>query len=106
MGALAKAYEFNSQLNSARAGVRVTDEGVAIAKSGYRPVVAGFSNYSLARQSGFRLQTGGFGVSVSQTLFDGFQTRNNVRSAESQVFAQREALRNSEMNILQNAVTA
>ncbi|GHD07977.1 TolC family outer membrane protein [Tianweitania populi] len=105
-GALAKAYEFNSQLNSARAGVRVTDEGVAIAKSGYRPVVAGFSNYSLARQSGFRLQTGGFGVSVSQTLFDGFQTRNNVRAAESQVFAQREALRNSEMNILQNAVTA
>lgn len=105
-GALAKAYEFNSQLNSARAGVRVTDEGVAIAKSGFRPVIAGFSNYSLARQSGFRLQTGGFGVSVSQSLFDGFQTRNNVRSAESQVFAQREALRNSEMNILQNAVTA
>ena len=105
-GALAKAYEFNSQLNSARAGVRVTDEGVAIAKSGYRPIVSGFSSASLARQSGFNLQTGGFGVSVSQTLFDGLQTRNNVRAAESQVFAQREALRNSEMNILQNAVTA
>ena len=33
-GALAKAYQNNSTLNSARAGVRVTDEGVAIAKSG------------------------------------------------------------------------
>ncbi|HEV7414940.1 MAG TPA: TolC family protein, partial [Tianweitania sediminis] len=91
LGALSKAYEFNSQLNSARAGVRVTDEGVAIAKSGYRPVIAGFSNYTLSRQAGVRLQTGGFGVSLSQNLFDGFQTLNNVRAAESQVFAQREA---------------
>ena len=33
-GALAKAYSHNSELNSARAGVRVTDENVAIAKSG------------------------------------------------------------------------
>ena len=33
-GALAKAYGNNSELNSARAGVRVTDENVAIAKSG------------------------------------------------------------------------
>ncbi|TIM59882.1 MAG: transporter, partial [Mesorhizobium sp.] len=37
LGALSKAYQNNSQLNSARAGVRVTDEGVAIAKSGWRP---------------------------------------------------------------------
>ena len=29
------------QLNSARAGVRVTDEGVAIAKSGWRPTITG-----------------------------------------------------------------
>ncbi len=106
LGALSKAYEFNSSLNSARAGVRVSDEGVAIAKSGYRPVVAGFSSYSLARQAGVRLETGGFGVSVSQVLFDGFQTRNSVRAAESTVFAQREALRNSEMNILYNAAAA
>ena len=40
-GALAKAYQLNSELNSARAGVRVTDEGVAIAKSGYRPTING-----------------------------------------------------------------
>ncbi|MFC5038445.1 TolC family outer membrane protein [Tianweitania sediminis] len=106
LGALSKAYEFNSQLNSARAGVRVTDEGVAIAKSGYRPVIAGFSNYTLSRQAGVRLQTGGFGVSLSQNLFDGFQTLNNVRAAESQVFAQREALRNTEQNILFNAASA
>jgi outer membrane protein len=33
-GALTKAYQYNSTLNASRAGVRVTDEGVAIAKSG------------------------------------------------------------------------
>ena len=40
-GALAKAYQYNATLNSARAGVRVTDENVAIAKSGWRPTVTG-----------------------------------------------------------------
>ena len=45
-GALAKAYQNNSSLNSARAGVRVTDEGVAIAKSGYRPSINGQLSWS------------------------------------------------------------
>lgn len=105
LGALSKAYQNNSQLNSARAGVRVTDEGVAIAKSGYRPVIAGFGSYSIANQSGTQLQTGGFGVSLSQNLFDGFQTINNVKAAKAQVLAQRESLRNTEQNILFNAAS-
>jgi outer membrane protein len=36
---MAKAYENNPDLNAARAGLRATDEGVAIAKSGYRPFI-------------------------------------------------------------------
>ena len=50
-GALSKAYQNNSSLNSARAGVRVTDEGVAIAKSGWRPTITGSAaiDYSSAR---------------------------------------------------------
>jgi len=53
-GALSKAYQNNSKLNSARAGVRVTDEGVAIAKSGYRPTIAGSASidYSTTRREG------------------------------------------------------
>ena len=43
-GAMAKAYNNNSELNATRAGVRVTDEGVAIAKSGYRPVISATAN--------------------------------------------------------------
>ncbi len=105
-GAMSKAYQFNSQLNSARAGVRVTDESVAIAKSGYRPQIVGSGSINYASQAGFRITTGSFGVSISQSLFDGFQTRNNVRAAEAQVRAANEGLRNTEQNILFNAVSA
>ena len=37
--ALAKAYANNPDLNAARAALRAADEGVPIAKSGYRPQV-------------------------------------------------------------------
>lgn len=105
MGALAKAYRNNSQLNSARAGVRVTDEGVAVAKSGWRPTVSGVSTFNYASQAGTRLTTGSFGVQINQTLFDGFQTLNNVRAAEARVRASNESLRNTEQNILFNAAS-
>ena len=110
LGALSKAYQNNSQLNSARAGVRVTDEGVAIAKSGYRPTVNGSASIdyssSSRRNASTQLTTGGFGVQINQMLFDGFQTRNNVAAAESQVKASVESLRNTEENILMNAATS
>jgi outer membrane protein len=107
-GALTKAYQYNSTLNAGRAGVRVTDEGVAIAKSGWRPIIQGTSdlNYASSGSSGTRLTTGGFGVSIQQTLFDGFQTLNNVRGAEAQVRAQRENLRNTQETTLFDAASA
>jgi outer membrane protein len=108
-GALTKAYQFNSSLNSARAGARVTDENVAIAKSGYRPTVAGVSSLDYTSRSGrssARLTTGSFGIQISQNLFDGFQTRNNVAAAEAQVRASFESLRNTEENTLLDAATA
>jgi outer membrane protein len=106
LGALAKAYQFNSTLNSTRAGVRVTDEDVAIAKSGYRPTIAGTGSASYVSQEGIRISTYSFGVQINQTLFDGLQTRNNVRAAESRVYASNESLRNTELNILFNAASA
>lgn len=109
-GALAKAYQYNSQLNAARAGVRVTDEGVAIAKSGWRPTVTGSASidYTSTHAQGAtqNLTTGNFGVQINQTLFDGFQTKNNVAAADAQVKASVESLRNTEENILFNAASA
>lgn len=115
-GAMAKAYNNNSSLNADRAGVRVTDEGVAIAKSGYRPVVSATASLSSAytrldgRGRGLgnsgTSNAGTFGVSVNQMLFDGFTTRNNVASAKTQVLAARENLRNQEQNQLFAAAQA
>ncbi|KRB22510.1 TolC family outer membrane protein [Mesorhizobium loti] len=109
-GALAKAYQYNSSLNASRAGVRVTDEGVAIAKSGWRPTIAGSAdaNYVNTRASGANSKTSSasVGITINQTLFDGFQTRNNVAAAESQVKASVESLRNTEENTLFSAATA
>lgn len=112
MGALAKTYQNNASLNSSRAGVRVTDEGVAIAKSGYRPTVEG--SYSVKRTrspssvtgSDRYKSTGQVGITLNQMLFDGFQTKNNVAQAESEVLTQRQYLLNDEMNSLYDAVSA
>ena len=106
LGALAKAYQNNSTLNSGRAGVRVTDESVAIAKSGYRPVVNGIGNFSYTSTAGTRITAASFAVQLNQTLFDGFQTYHNVQGAKSQVYAATENLRNTEMNTLFSAAQA
>ncbi|HEY6633888.1 MAG TPA: TolC family outer membrane protein [Rhizobiaceae bacterium] len=109
-GALAKAYQLNSTLNSQRAGARVTDENVPIAKSGWRPTIAGSGTIDYTssdrRLGSVRLTTGSFGVQINQTLFDGFQTTNNVRAAEAQVRASFESLRNEEQNTLFDAASS
>jgi outer membrane protein len=112
--ALARAYAGNPQLNAGRAGVRATDENVAIAQSGYRPNVAvqasvGVS-YTQGNLSGIsQTQTlipGQAGLTVTQNLFNGFQTDNNTRRAESTVYSQRESLRFTELTTLFNAAQA
>jgi outer membrane protein len=44
------------------------------------------------------------GLTVTQTLFNGFQTDNQTRRAESTVYSQREILRFTELTVLYNAV--
>ena len=105
-GALAKAYQNNSSLNSARAGVRVADEDVAIAKSGYRPTITGTASTQYSSSEGNQLTVGSFGVTIRQTIFDGFRTKNSVAAADALVLTQRESLRNTEQNILFNAASA
>lgn len=112
--ALAAAYRNNPQLNAQRAQVRVTDENVPQALSGYRPTVTATADvgaeYLDSRTSQGHI-TGvmkprGVGITGTQTLFNGFRTANRTRAAEGQVFAAREALRVMEQQILLDAVTA
>src|SRR5258705_2110812 len=100
--ALVQAYQNNPQLNAQRASARATDENVAIALGGYRPRLTATSSLSevylenVARAGSASARTAGenavttFGATGTQTLFNGFQTGNRTRQAESQVFASRE----------------
>ena len=124
--ALIQAYQNNPSLNAQRASLRATDENVPQALSGYRPklsivanggynytsvlapgsgnpAVAGASAFSTTNQS---YLSGGVGAVASQTLFDGFQTANRVRQAESQIMGARATLRVTEQQVLLDAVTA
>ena len=120
--ALVHAYQNNPQLNAQRSATRATDENVAIALGGYRPRVTGTASLSevyldslskstsifgttYSRQAGENVvQT--YGLTTTQTLFNGFQTGNRTRQAEAQVFAARETLRVAEQTVLLNAATA
>jgi len=112
--ALTKAYQTNPQLNAERARQRATDENVPQALSGYRPqIVAGLSAGLQAVRNllpdntiqSATLRPWTVGVTVTQTLFDGFKTANSVRVAELQVQSGREALRNVGQGVLLDAVT-
>src|SRR5437762_3643017 len=113
--ALAKAYQTNPQLNAERARQRSTDENVPQALAGYRPqIVASLSGGLQAVRNllpdntvqSATLKPWTIGVTVTQTLFNGFKTANSVRVAELQVQSGREALRNVGQGVLLDAVTA
>jgi outer membrane protein len=113
--ALAKAYQTNPQLNAERARQRATDENVPQALAGYRPqIVASLSAGLQAVRNllpdntvqSATLKPWVIGVTVTQTLFNGFKTASSVRVAELQVQSGREALRNVGQGVLLDAVTA
>src|SRR5438128_377172 len=120
--ALVRAYQDNPQLNAQRAQVRFTDENVPQALSGYRPRVAitasaGTQYIDTQTTSGGNANNlvktnfhgvnapRSIGATVTQTLFNGYQTANRTRVAESQVSGAREGLRFLEQTVLLNAAT-
>src|SRR5712691_7014370 len=113
--ALVRTYQGNPQLNAERARLRGTDEAVPQALAGYRPqIVASLSGGLQAARvllpdntiQTATLRTWTIGLTVSQTLLNGFKTANTVRQSEAQVRSGREALRNVAQGVLLYAVTA
>src|SRR5262249_1410919 len=123
--ALIQSYQNNPQLNSQRSATRAIDENVPTALAGYRPRVSGTASLTdqyldqLTRTTGnvaglpptytqakgaFAVQS--YGLTATQTLFNGFQTATRTRQAEGQVFSARETLRTTEQNVLLSAATA
>ena len=124
--ALVQAYQNNPALNAQRAALRATDENVPQALSGYRPKLSvtstdGFAYSSTLSQTinqqvfpntvsysnvGKDMGQRGVGATATETLFNGFQTANKTRQAESQVMGSRETLRVTEQQVLLDAATA
>src|SRR5262249_54362179 len=120
----------NPQLNSQRSATRAADENVPTALAGYRPRVIGTASVTENYLETLTKTTGSIGnppttpqfvpysktlgatavsaagLTVTQTLLNGFQTGNRTRQAEGQVFAARETLRTTEQTVLLAAATA
>jgi outer membrane protein len=124
--ALVQAYQNNPSLNAQRASLRSTDENVPQALSGYRPKLSVTANggydYSSTLQHTVNqavfpntvsytnfaepYQQRGVAATATQTLYNGNQTANRVRQAESQVMGARETLRVTEQQVLLDAATS
>ncbi len=124
--ALVQAYQNNPSLNAQRAALRAADENVPQALSGYRPklsvTASGGYNYQSVLSHAVNQQvfpnsvsynnvsanfaSRGVGATATQTLYNGFQTANRTRQAESQVMGARETLRVTEQQVLLDAATA
>jgi outer membrane protein len=133
--ALAHAYFSSPDINAQRANVRGVDENIPKARAGWLPKVNATgqvgASYEYLRAgppastpftrnliSGNALSSvltfgqkyhaipRGYGLTASETLFDGFKTLNSVRQAESQTFAAREQMRGTESAVLLNGATS
>jgi outer membrane protein len=124
--ALVQAYQNNPSLNAQRAALRAADENVPQALSGYRPklsvTASGGYNYQSVLSHSVNQQvfpntvsynnvaanfaSRSIGATATQTLYNGFQTANRTRQAESQVMGARETLRVTEQQVLLDAATA
>lgn len=107
--ALAAAYARNPALQAQRSKLRVVDEKVPEAQSGWKPSIDAVGGIGASRQS---LQGGvispnaqtltprDVGVTVTQPVFRGFRTVAGVRAAESEVAAQQAVLVSAEQDLL------
>ncbi len=91
-----QASIINNSLLSARQAVKVADENISLAKTGYIPTlnfsaglgssyytVSGFDSESFAKQMRHNLSTS-LGFSLNIPIFDAFSTRNSIRRSKLQ----------------------
>ncbi len=118
--ALASAYSSNPTLQTSRAQLRATDEGVPTALAGWRPQVA----FTAAGGRGFGTseQVAGAGLppsysklsrtidavqlQVTQPIYEGGKTQSNVHRAKNQVDSARAQLLATEETVFFNTVQA
>jgi outer membrane protein len=114
------AYQTNPALRAQRAELRAVDEGYVQARAGLGPQVSfsGQGSYQGARVQqeasifsrqadlNYRGAVGTGDLSIVQPLYTSGGTRAQVRGAAADVLAARQALRQSEAQLIQNVITA
>jgi len=108
-------YENSWSINAERAGLRATDEGVAIAKSGFRPQIAGTGSIGRSynknkydytpEKTEIYTSPNEVALQMKQPIFSGLSTVQAVNAAKSQVRAGRQKLVGTEQNVLLDAVS-
>jgi outer membrane protein len=111
--ALATAYVNNPKIRGEQARLRASDETLAQAQSGYRPTITAEFDYTSqsthtkpSQPSDGALNPRTETITAIEPLFDGFQTLNNVKAADSNIRAERENLRAVEEQAMLDSVTA
>ncbi len=112
--ALASAYQYSPRLDAERARLRATDEDVARAMSGYRPVINAEADINSVTtrtrppslNDGTNQTRRAISFDLVQPIFSGGQTYFAVSESEARVHAAQEALRDIEQQVLLEVVTA
>lgn len=110
--ALAYVYEHHPQLLAEREGVKVADEGVSQAISGFRPDI--FADYSKGRARTGNTNsrprnygdTESKGLTIDQPIFSGLDTVAAVKAAKQRMKAARADLTALEQQVFYNVVIA
>ncbi|MDX1736874.1 MAG: TolC family outer membrane protein [Alphaproteobacteria bacterium] len=112
--ALQAAYDNNPTLLAQRAGLRVTDETVSQAMSGWRPTVEASGSLGFLTEEDETSTTKtdddrsfyNASLTATQNLYAGGATTSGVDSAEASVLAARARLKAAEQSVLLDAATA
>jgi len=120
LDAIRLAYDSNPTLRAQRAELRATDEEYVQARAGYGPQVSISGQYGVqsarvqqpasiftpAATTSYRADTGSADLDIAQPLYTAGATRAQVQAAAATVAAGREALRQTESQVLTNVITA
>jgi len=109
--AIALAYESNPAIQAARANQRAIDEEYPQARAGLRPTVQGVGQIVYDQTKTAALPPGGESTSgaflqFSQPIYSGGRVANAIDAATADVLAGREALRQTEIQLLQTVIKA
>jgi outer membrane protein len=110
--AIALAYQTNPTIAAERANLRFLEETYVQARAGYRPSITGQAQLEydyfgeLGTSPDSEQNFGSAGLQFSQPIYTGGRVTAAVRAAEADILAEREALRQSEADVLQQVITA